>query len=293
VISGFSARRRQRRRARHLEKRLRELDRLDRVHGLGAMPVHRTGGRRDRRRALGRRPGPLFPSLLVAVLLVGALVAFSPGEPFGSVRRVVGLGPHRLGTPPRVPHGQGHFRFMRTQGGQPVGYDPCRAIKVEVNPQGAPADYQQLVDTAIAHTNAATGLRLERVGVTDDRNVSSGLSFAPVEPRPVLVMWATAAEVPDLAGDIAGIGGSAAAADRTGRMRYVTGRVVLDAASFDRFTAEEQPLAQAIVDHEFGHLVGLAHVDDPGELMYSHNVGRTTYGPGDREGLADLGGIPC
>jgi hypothetical protein len=106
-------------------------------------------------------------------------------------------------------------------------------------------------------------------------------------------MWATAGEVPDLRGKVAGIGGSAPAEDTTGRMRYVTGRVVLDADTFDRFTPRERPLAQAIVDHEFGHLVGLGHVDDPGELMFRHNVGRTTYGPGDRRGLADLGSIPC
>ena len=50
---------------------------------------------------------------------------------------------------------------------------------------------------------------------------------------------------------------------------------------------------QAIVDHEFGHVVGLDHVHDPRELMNEDNVGLTTYGPGDREGLARLGAIDC
>lgn len=45
--------------------------------------------------------------------------------------------------------------------------------------------------------------------------------------------------------------------------------------------------------HEFGHVFGLAHVDSPGELMYRRNVGRTTFGPGDREGLRRLGRGPC
>ena len=55
----------------------------------------------------------------------------------------------------------------------------------------------------------------------------------------------------------------------------------------------ERANLQAIVDHEFGHLVGLDHVTDPGELMAEVNLGRTSYGPGDLEGLARLGAIPC
>ena len=78
-----------------------------------------------------------------------------------------------------------------------------------------------------------------------------------------------------------------------GRLRYVTGRVVLDQELFAGFGPRETPFAQAIVDHELAHVVGLGHVDDPGELMYDDNLGRTTYGPGDREGLARLGSISC
>ena len=39
--------------------------------------------------------------------------------------------------------------------------------------------------------------------------------------------------------------------------------------------------------------MGLGHVEDEGELMHVENVGLTTFGPGDREGLARLGSIPC
>ena len=70
-------------------------------------------------------------------------------------------------------------------------------------------------------------------------------------------------------------------------------RVVLDQELFADFGPREAPFAQAIVDHELAHVVGLGHVDDPGELMYDDNLGRTTYGPGDREGLARLGSISC
>ena len=218
----------------------------------------------------------------------------SPDDSMRSVRRLVGFGDHRLGTPPHVPVGRGSFKFLKTQpvGHEPVGYDPCRTIEVRVNPAGAPPHYDDLVDTAIQHTSDATGLKLERVGLTDARDTTTS-TVGIARRSPVLVMWADDHEVPALAGDVAGIGGSAAVETDTGRWRYVTGRVVLDRDVFATFTPAERRFAQAIIDHEFGHLVGLAHVHDPGELMYDDNIGRTTYGPGDREGLARLGGIPC
>ncbi|MDP9497989.1 MAG: M10 family metallopeptidase domain-containing protein [Actinomycetota bacterium] len=44
--------------------------------------------------------------------------------------------------------------------------------------------------------------------------------------------------------------------------------------------------------HELGHLVGLAHVEDPGQLM--HPQGRiAAYGAGDLRGLAAAGSGPC
>jgi predicted Zn-dependent protease len=47
------------------------------------------------------------------------------------------------------------------------------------------------------------------------------------------------------------------------------------------------------VMHELGHVVGLAHVDDPTELMYERNEGRSDWGPGDLTGLEALGKGLC
>ena len=68
---------------------------------------------------------------------------------------------------------------------------------------------------------------------------------------------------------------------------------MLDRDLFASFDADDAGSAQAIVDHELAHVVGLGHVDDSGELMYGHALRRTTYGPGDREGLARLGSVDC
>lgn len=278
---------RRRRAARDMERRMAELDRLDREHGLGTMPM--STNRRPRRER--KSHGPVLPGLLITALLLGGALVWSPADDMEALRRLVGIGDERLGVLPETEFGQGSFSFLQVQRGsdEPVGYDPCRVIEVVVNPAGAPDNYDELVDTGLARTGAATGLVFERVGLTDDRDVVVG-PFA--RRRPVLIAWALPDEVPELAGDVAGIGGSVATGP-PGRLRYVTGRVVLDQELFADFGPRETPFAQAIVDHELAHVVGLGHVDDPGELMYDDNLGRTTYGPGDREGLARLGSISC
>lgn len=45
--------------------------------------------------------------------------------------------------------------------------------------------------------------------------------------------------------------------------------------------------------HELGHLVGLAHIEDRGELMHPWSSRLRDFGPGDREGLANLGSGRC
>jgi hypothetical protein len=232
-----------------------------------------------------------YLTVLVTSVVVFTFVVIAPTAEMQDLRRLVGLGGERLDAAPVVPDGPGSYKFMQTQprSDEPVGYDPCRVIEVEVNPEGAPEGYDELVDTAIAHTSAATGLRFEQIGLTDRRPPK----LTTARRQPVLVAWATSDEVPDLAGDVAGIGGSTAVERGFRDRAYVSGQVVLDADVFDDISGDAYPAAQAIVDHEFGHLVGLDHVDDPRELMNSDNIGRTTYGRGDLKGLARLGNIPC
>jgi hypothetical protein len=102
--------------------------------------------------------------------------------------------------------------------------------------------------------------------------------------------------VPELAGDVAGIGGSVAVeVVAGGPMRYVSGAVALDASDVAGMLAvpDGQAHVRALIVHELAHVVGLDHVDDPAELMNAENVGVTTLGPGDRQGLATLGTGSC
>ncbi len=110
-----------------------------------------------------------------------------------------------------------------------------------------------------------------------------------------MVSFATDEEVPGLRGPVAGLGGSAASQDAIGHLSCRTGEVTLDSAAFrDVIRGPDGPQpARAIVLHEFGHLVGLAHVHDRHELKDREIKGLHDFGPGDLEGLAQLGRGRC
>jgi hypothetical protein len=239
-------------------------------------------------------------SLLLAIAAVIGLVIASPTVLPRGLRELVGLGPDRVADAPSS-DGTGSYKFIAHQQGdpdQPVGYDPCKKIAVRVNLEHAPDDGLEIVEEAMARIEQATGLRFDYQGTTDQRpqwdREFVPTAFGKVRARPVLVSWATSEEVPQLKGRVAGIGGSLATEETGGYLRYVTGGVTLDADAYRKLdeSGDGHDEAVAIAQHEFGHLVGLDHVNDRGELMYP-SVGRLDFGPGDLAGLAKVGSTPC
>lgn len=264
-----------------------ELDRLDAAYGLGALP-----------RATPPRRGPSFTTAIavaITAVLVSMVVMLLPSGPMESVRRMLGLGSARALPAPPIEDRGGVFAFTMTQPGsdEPVGWDPCEPIRYQVNPSNAPAGGGELIERAISRASAATGLTFEDDGTTDKRPFTEQL--VPIgTDRPVIIGWATAAEFPELAGDIAGLGGGAAEDGVLGRRYYVTGGIALDTDIFTAVEVAGRPqIMEAIVLHEVAHVVGLNHVDEPTELMAAMNSGQIDFGPGDREGLARLGSLPC
>jgi hypothetical protein len=198
----------------------------------------------------------------------------------------------------------GSFAFARTQDGsdEPVAWDPCRVIRVVVDDTTAPEGADDLLAEALATVSAATGLRIERDGPTDE---VPDEERAPVQTErygdrwaPVLVAWTDPGSIGGLAGDVGGLGGaiSVPAPVGDGIEVYVTGSLLLDgpqlAESLRVVGGRDQVLS--VLLHELGHVVGLGHVEDPGELMHpTGQPGAAGYGPGDRAGLARLGRGAC
>jgi hypothetical protein len=109
------------------------------------------------------------------------------------------------------------------------------------------------------------------------------------------VAWTTPERIPELEGDVAGLGGSTEVhGGGDFRARYVSGQVALDAPQLgDILERDGRAAVKAVVLHELGHLVGLAHTPDATQLMHGENVGRTDFGIGDRTGLKIVGQGSC
>lgn len=240
-------------------------------------------------------------ALVISTVVLAAMIMVGPGDELAALRRAFGIGQDPLGAPADVPAG-GTYAFLRTQPhdtGTPVAWSPCREIRYQVNPDGAPGsanDAEELVADAIAEVSEITGLRFDYLGRTDRRPSWKARLVPMGRNEPVLIAWATEDEVEELEGNVAGVGGAVAVANGTdGWMRYVTGQVTLDSDVYDDLAGERDGAVQAraILLHELGHLVGLDHVDSRAELMYADNVGQPDFATGDRNGLVALGRGRC
>ena len=231
-----------------------------------------------------RTSGPVLPGLLISGILAGLVMLHDPGMTGYRFRQLVD---HLNGK------GGGSFAFVvHTSDGDPVGWDHCQPIRYVVNPEGAPHEWEEIIRGGVAEVTDASGFQFQYDGTSIDRAFTERVADA-ADPPPVLIAWASSDEVPDLEGSTAGIGGSTPARVNR-RVVFVTGIVVLDVEAYDRMERQGDGRAEELIlAHELGHVLGLDHVDDVGELMNAEYVGQDGFGPGDREGLQQLRDLPC
>ncbi len=262
---------------------------------------------------------------LVAVLL-SVLLAVSVGEATDAITRgrLAGLGlaplpglsgdrrypalpadasAAPLAQPAPAPSGSGGYVVLEHQddgSGRPVRWDPCRPIHYVIRARGAPPGGDAAVSSSVAELEQITGLRFQFDGYTDESPVPDRRTFQPSRYgdrwAPVLVAWTGPREYPPMAG-YAGLGGPDAVSGRSpGQRRFVSGVVLLNRDYLIqalRWDGGREHL-DAVVLHEFGHLAGLDHVNDPAQLMYRQPTPKPGgFADGDRRGLAALAGGPC
>lgn len=195
--------------------------------------------------------------------------------------------------------GDGSYAFRGHQPGDPgtpVTFSSCKPVRVEINLDGVtrPEVMKRLILSAMGEVSAASGLQLQFVGQTSRRPRWPDPTLTLEGGAwPVLVAFADANELPRMHGAV-GLGSGTVITD--GHVHsYATGTVALETDYFNGLHDRYRGLAhgRATVMHELGHVLGLDHVRDGGEVMNGKGHGTTELGPGDRRGLALLGKGPC
>ena len=195
------------------------------------------------------------------------------------------------------PTSAGPYEFLAQRQGRPIAFSPCRQLEVVVNLAHAPSGSYELVAEVVATLRAATGLALTLAGETSETPRGRR---APVQPErygarwaPILISWAGPTSVPafrDRHQPIIGLASNHEAGKRKSRS-LVTGQITMNADYFAE--ADRQALHAETLLHEFGHVLGLAHVSDSQQVMNSAVGGGTSLGSGDLIGLALLGQGRC
>lgn len=220
---------------------------------------------------------------LLAILLLGAgVMAITVWATMPSDDGIAMVGPAETA--------EGYRLWAQRSDGSAVRWDPCQPVDWVLNPEGAPDGAVELASEAFARIGSVTGLQFRYLGTTTE---------VPVEQRPtvdgerygrdwspVLVAWTSPGGDTALRESDQGVAVPVAV-----NGVFVTAQVLLNA---DRWLSpdftERSVSWGGVMVHEFGHVVGLDHVDDPDQLMYRFaGTGPVRFGSGDLAGLRAVG----
>lgn len=215
----------------------------------------------------------------------GSAQAATPGT--ASVEQLAGGGSYAL--------------WARNEDGTAVRWNGCEPIRWVLNPAGAPLGAAELLGEAMERVTEASGIAFEYLGETSEVPTRDR---APWQPEaydrdrwaPVLFAWQspTLTDVPLTELDRAV---AIPVAVGTSEVRnFVTAQVVFnrDSTATPGFGNRRNSIGITML-HELLHVVGLQHVDDPGEMMFPFPTsGVPGFGDGDRAGLVEVGtSQPC
>ena len=198
---------------------------------------------------------------------------------------------------PRI---DGAFRFLERVGGEPVRWNPCDPIAYAINTDGATSSVQPDLRRALARVTEATGIVFTSLGATEETFIHAyrRMRYQGVNTKAELILiWVDHEDYRAILRRLHDRRPSVAFAKTMAglyadRDQYFGGIVVMDADATARRGFGDNYAHGSVLLHELGHIMGLDHVKDADQLMYSGpfpNFGVHDFGPGDLEGLRRLG----
>lgn len=234
---------------------------------------------------------PLAVSLVLAAASSAALPASQ--APAAVVRHVTDSAASTVGAASVVAGRQ--YAFSSVVAGKPVRWNPCAPIHWRVSKGAAPAGGFRVLRHAVDTVAAATGTTWVYDGLSTRTPGTSALPREASQSAPVLLGWSDGSRSDLLAGkpwSTLGITRTTWFGVRSGTTAVAATRgavVALDRRH--RLPLHGAVSWDAVVLHELGHVMGLAHAPDTRQLMAARLSGSSSgrLAAGDRTGLALLG----
>lgn len=197
-------------------------------------------------------------------------LAGAPGsDGGGGVTRPPGGGGTASSPPATGPH-----TFLFPMGnGEYARWNPCRVLDYQLNAGNASPSQLAGLAQAIAALEFATGIDLQQVGTT-----TGGLDGrVPAGARAVIVL--TTPSAAPILGFAGGLGGGS----------YLGSGEVTNGFAIVSTDVTHPDVFLNLMMHELGHMMGLSHVTENGQVMHPIALGLHDYANGDREGLWRVG----
>lgn len=187
------------------------------------------------------------------------------------------------------------YAFRTTQpDGTPLVRDACRPLTYYLAEEHMPAHGEEMAKSAFAEISKHSGLTINFGGYDVWRKGSA----AAKDKQNIYVQWYPNFENRDPAGPRDSLGFAQTTSLRntkTGYRELLAARISLNLSATPPFDPDLFPdyvdawYKQTLL-HEIGHVLGLDHVDDPGQVMHDYgNFREGGLGAGDIAGLAAIG----
>lgn len=215
---------------------------------------------------------------------------------------VTGVGAFLFAGP--LEHGTAHTFLARRADGEPFRWDPCRPIVYETNLLEAPDGALDDVHEAVRRVAEATGIRFLDGGTTM-RTAGQQIDYEFRSSHyeggflPVLIAWEDAKAYARFADPKTSVAvGLAEPGVGSQDWVYRSGLIVVNAEAWVPSGFVHRDALGPTLMHEWGHVLGLGHVGDGRQLMWSSEVRgadpvpeywQSDWGEGDLVGLGSLG----